>query len=75
MPFINASFQRWPEKKKWLWRVAMILLMVLNVWEWFHDTALGRTGFAVIDATFVLVILCVIIASFFGRGKSAIQGR
>ena len=75
MPFINASFQRWPEKKKWLWRAAMIFFMALNAWEWFHDIALGRTVAAVIYAVFELVILCVIIASFFGRGKNAIQGR
>jgi hypothetical protein len=69
MPFINASFQRWPEKKKWVWRVVMILFTVLNAWGWFHDIALGRTDAAVIDAVFVLVALCVIVASFFGRGR------
>jgi hypothetical protein len=75
MPFINPSFQRLPEKKKWFWRLVMILFAVLNIWEWFHDIALGRIGFALIDAVFVLLILCVIVASFFGRGKSAIQGQ
>jgi hypothetical protein len=75
MPFINLSFQRWPEKKKWFWRVVMILLTVLNGWEWFHDAALGRTVAAVIDVVFVLIALCVIVASFFGGGKSATQGR
>ncbi len=75
MPFINASFQRLPEKKKWYWRVSMILFAVLNAWEWFHDVGLRRTGFAIVDAVFVLILLCVIVASFFGRGKSAIQGR
>jgi hypothetical protein len=48
-------------------------LDVLNAWEWFHDVALGRTVAAVTDAVFVLIALCVIIASFFGR-KGAIQG-
>jgi len=75
MPFINASFQRLSEKRKWLWRVVMILLTVLNAWEWFHDVAVGRTVAAVIDAVFVLIALCVIVASFFGGGKSATQGR
>jgi len=42
MPFINSSFQRWSARKKWIWRVVMILLTVLNAWEWFHDVALGR---------------------------------
>jgi hypothetical protein len=72
MSFINTNFQRWPEKKKWVWRVVMTLFTGLNAWEWFHDIALGRTVAAVIDAVFVLFALCVIVASFFGRGKSAI---
>ena len=75
MPFINTSFQRLPDKKKWFWRVLMILFAVLNVGEWFHDVALGRTVFAIGDAVFALLILCVIVASFLDRGKSAIQGR
>jgi hypothetical protein len=75
MPFINARFQRLSEKRKWLWRVVMILLTVLNAWEWFHDVAVGRTVAAVIDAVFVLIALCVIVASFFGGGKSEIRGR
>ena len=75
MPLIKASFHRLPEKKKWYWRVGLILFAVLNVWEWFHDVALGRTLFAIGDAVFALLILCVIIASFLDRGKSAIQGR
>ena len=53
----------------------MILLTILNAWEWFHDIALGRTVAVAIDVVFVLIALCVIVASFFGRGKSAIQGR
>jgi hypothetical protein len=52
----------------------MILLTVLNAWEWFHDVALGRTVAAVTDAASVLIALFVIIASFFGRGKGAIEG-
>ena len=43
-------------------------------WEWFHDVALGRTVFAVTDAVFVVIAFCVIVASFFGRGKGAIEG-
>ena len=74
MPFINPSFQRWSEKKKWFWRVVMILLTVVNAWEWFHDVSLGRTAAALIDAVFVLIALVVIVASFFGRGKKATQG-
>jgi hypothetical protein len=75
MPLINDSFHRLPEKKKWYWRVGLILFVVLNVWEWFHDVALGRMFFAIGDAVFALLILYVIIASFLGGGKSAIQGR
>jgi hypothetical protein len=75
MPFINASFQRLSEKRKWIWRGVMILLTVLNAWEWFHYVAVGRTVAAVIDAVFVLIALRVIVASFFGGGKSATQGR
>jgi hypothetical protein len=75
MPFINVSFQRLPEKKKWFWRVVMILFTILNAWEWFHDVAVDRPVAAIIDAVFVLILLCVIVASFFGRGKNAIQGR
>ena len=75
MPLIKASFHRLPEKKKWYWRVGLIFFAVLNVWEWLHDVALGRTLFAIGDAVFALLILCVIIASFLGRGKSAIQGQ
>jgi hypothetical protein len=68
MPFINASFQRWSEKKKWFWRVVMIVLTALNAWEWFHDLSLGRTVAAIIDLAFVLIALCVIVASFLGNG-------
>jgi hypothetical protein len=75
MPFINPGFQRWPEKKKWFWRVVMILLTVLNAWEWFHDVAAGRTVAAVLDVVFILIALCVIVASFFGGGKSEAQDR
>ena len=75
MPFINPSFQRLSEKRKWLWRVVMMVLMLVNAWEWFHDVAVGRSVAAVIDAVFVLIALCVIVASFFGGGKNAIQGR
>jgi hypothetical protein len=53
----------------------MIVLTVLNAWEWFHDVGVGRTVAAVIDAVFVLIALCIIVASFFGGGKNAIQGR
>ena len=74
MPLINRSFQRLPERKKWFWRVLMIFCASLNVWERFHDVALGRTFFAIGDAVFVFLILCVIVGSFLGRGKSAIQG-
>lgn len=49
----------------------MILLTVVNAWEWFHDVSLGRTTAALIDAVFVLIALVVIVASFFGRGKKA----
>jgi hypothetical protein len=73
MPNINSSFQRWPEKKKWFWRVVIILLTVLNAWNWFHDVALGRTVAAVLDVVFILIALCVVVASFFGRGKSTSQ--
>ena len=66
MRLINASFHRLPEKKKWCWRVGLVVFTVLNVWEWFHDVALGRTFFAIGDAVFALVILCVIVASFLG---------
>ena len=59
-----------PEKKKWFWRALMILFAVVNVWEWFHDVALRRTFFAIGDALFVLIILGVIVASFWGRGKN-----
>ena len=52
----------------------MILLTVLNAWEWFHDVALHRTVAAVTDAVFVVIALCVIVATFFGRGKGAIEG-
>ena len=64
-----------PEKKTWFWRVIMLLFAVLNCLEWFHDVTQGRRFFAIGDAVFVLLILCVIVASFVGRGKSAIQGR
>lgn len=42
----------------------MIVLTILNAWEWFHDVALDRTVAAVIDVVFVLIALCVIVASF-----------
>lgn len=64
-----------PEKKKLFWRVLMILFAILNIWEWFHDVALGRTFFAIGDAVFVLLILCVVVASFFGGGKRPVRGR
>ena len=53
----------------------MILLTVLNAWEWFHDVAAGRTVAAVLDVVFILIALCVIVASFFGGGKSEAQDR
>lgn len=53
----------------------MILLAVPNAWEWFHDIALERTAAAVTDAVFVLIGICVIVASLSCRGKKVIQNR
>jgi hypothetical protein len=75
VPFINPSFQRLPERTKWFWRVVLILLTILNTWEWFHDVATGRTVAAAIDAVFVLILIGVVVASLFGGGKGTIQGR
>jgi len=75
MPFINPSFQRMPERSKWFWRGVLILGTILNTWEWFHDAAIGRTFSAVTDAVFVVILLSVIVASFFGGGKRTTQGR
>jgi hypothetical protein len=73
MAWINPSFQRLPEKRKWLWRVVLFLLMALNCWEWFRHMTAGSLVAAAVDAIFVANALCFIVASFFDCCKIAVS--
>lgn len=64
MAWLDSSFQRLPEKRKWFWRIVMFLLMALNGWEWFRHMTAGSLVAAAVDAIFVVIALCFIVASF-----------
>jgi len=64
MPFAKSGFHALPEKKKWFWRVVMILVTIGNAWESFRHVALGSIVAAVVDAVFVLMGLIIILVMF-----------
>jgi hypothetical protein len=64
MARINPSWQRLPEKYRWIVRVAMLLLVVANGWEWHRHTAAHNPIVAVIDAVFVVLGIGFIFQSF-----------
>lgn len=64
MPFAKSGFHALPEKKKWLWRVTMILATIANGWECFRHVAAGSVIVAIIDAVFGLICVGVLGVSF-----------
>lgn len=64
MPFAKSGFHALPEKKKWLWRVTMILVTIGNLWVCFRHIAAGSIVGAVIDAVFALMCGGVLAVSF-----------